>query len=816
MEQNLAETNPVRIGILRTQVPFVSGGAERHAANLVEALNARGYEATEITLPFKWYPGDVLADHILAAKMIDVSEAEGVPVDLTIGLKFPAWLAQHPNKVFWVLHQHRQAYDQWELGTSELLDTPQGETLRALIREEDRAAFSASPYPIYANSNNVANRLEKHLGQQAQPLYHPPPNADALRQGGYGDYLFVPGRINPSKRLELSLQALLHSKARLVIAGVAENPTYQTHLIQMASKLGITDRITWLGSVDDATLIRYYAEARGVVFVPQDEDYGYITLEAMLSAKPVITVTDAGGPLEFITNGSEGLVTDPTPIALGTAFDYLMEDATEAERMGQAGHARYGKLNISWDYVVETLTGQASKGTVTDTTVPTDTLVPPARLEPKETPDTSREEAIQKLHNAVRPPLPAQMVPFDNVAQVLQAYAFEELPAALGHKEPPIDTGLANYLDTHWTRFMTTLNQLDGLNVSSTLDVGVFPPLVFQALLANRFPGIEMHGLWEGPEPYRQTVHARDKNLPSFDIILKAANGERDPWPYEDDSFDLVTGMEILEHLALDPYFFYTEAARVLKPGGHLLITTPNIVSHRGVWKALCGIAPYSFGIFVPSGGVYGRHNREYAPQELALLGDAAGFETVLLQTIDVYDSHIEQEAAQILVARGDDLSMRGENIQYLARKVGAPKGAPEALYHGDPMRMHGAFIVLSLDQNTGLVKIEVQNNSSSFWPITGDRATCLLAEWIDEKGVLRHQHLMQPLNSPIGPGETGKITLRLDEKEVDAGKLRLHLYQSGVGVFSGRGRAAPLELSCSEDAFLRIVRNTALPRGAP
>ena len=350
----------MRIAVLRTQVPFITGGAERHGANLVQALNTRGFDACEVTLPFKWYPGEVLGDHIMAAKMIDVSEVEGVKVDLTIGLKFPAYLANHPNRLFWVLHQHRQAYDQWALGTSDLLDDPQGEALRALIHAEDRAAFEASPHPIYANSGNVAGRLETHLGLASTPLYHPPPNGGALRPGAYGDYLFVPGRINPSKRLELTLEALAQSRARLVIAGVAENPAYQNHLMKMTEEMGIAGRITWLGAVDDATLIKHYAEARGVVFVPQDEDYGYITLEAMLSGKPVITVTDAGGPLEFITDGVEGLITAPDAAVLGAAFDRLMEDTAAAERMGQAGLARYKSQNISWDHVVETLTGQTS------------------------------------------------------------------------------------------------------------------------------------------------------------------------------------------------------------------------------------------------------------------------------------------------------------------------------------------------------------------------------------------------------------------------------------------------------------------------
>lgn len=350
----------MRIGVLRTQVPFVSGGAERHAANLVGALRARGFEATEITLPFKWYPGEVLADHILAAKLIDVSEVQGVPVDMTIGLKFPAYLARHPNRVFWLLHQHRQAYDQWDLGTSELLDDPQGEALRALVHTEDRTAFESSPHPIYANSRNVAGRLERYQGMQARPLYHPPPNATELRQGDFGKTLFVPGRLNPSKRLELTLQALATTSGDvgLVVAGVAEDGDYRQHLLRLASDLGVADRVTWLGAVDDATLIRHYAECRAVVFVPQDEDYGYITLEAMLSGKPVITVSDAGGPLEFITDEAEGLITAPDAAVLGAAFERVCGDLALAEGLGEAGLARYTALDISWDHVVATLTGQ--------------------------------------------------------------------------------------------------------------------------------------------------------------------------------------------------------------------------------------------------------------------------------------------------------------------------------------------------------------------------------------------------------------------------------------------------------------------------
>ncbi len=809
----------MRIGVLRTQVPFVTGGAERHAANLVQALNVWGHAATEVTVPFKWYPGPVLTDHILAAKMLDLTEVEGVAVDQLIGLKFPAYLVPHENKQFWVIHQHRQAYDMWDSGHSDLLHDPDGGALRDLIWEEDRAAFSASPHPLYANSNNVAARLTRYLDLPSTPLYHPPPNAERMQTGSYGDYLFAPGRINPSKRLELILDALAAagSSIRLVVAGVAENPTYQDDLLKRALELGVEGQVTWLGGVDDDTLLRHYAEARGVVFVPRDEDYGYITLEAMLAAKPLITVQDAGGPLEFITHGQEGLVTAPNPGDLGAAFAQLMGDAAAAEAMGQAGHARYAEMNISWDHVVETLAGKARSAAEVS---PISAVPAGTDLIAEEASDAEAEEeadpqvrAVAALSAAIAPPAPPEDLPFDRIEDVLGAYAFDELPAALGQDEPPIDAGLAGYLGTHWTRYLTTLRQLEGLEVARALDVGVFPPLVFQALMANRFPGIEQAGLWEGPDPYRQTIRPRRDGLDPIEIRLEPANSERDRWPYDDASFDLVTGMEILEHLALDPYFFFSEAARVLKPGGHLLLTTPNVVSHRGVWKMLNGIAPYSFGIFVPSGGVYGRHNREYAAPELAELGQGAGLDVVRLSTIDVYDRNIDPGTAELLVNRGDDLSLRGETIFYLARKAEIAPVVPTRFYHGDPSRMSGAITQMDREAATGLVRLGLENRSPAWWPVQGHAGTCLLAEWVDPDGDLRHQHLFQPLTASVAPAETREITLRLDADGVaDQGLLRLHLYQMGVGVMTGSGRAPTWDIPCSEAAFLTLVRSMPQP----
>ena len=812
----------MRIGLLQTQVPFVTGGAERHSANLCAALREHGHEVAEITLPFKWYPGETLVDSILAARLTDISETEGVPTDLTIGLRFPAYLARHPNKVFWIIHQFRQAYDQWDAGVSELLEDPQGEAIRHLVRAEDRAAFAGTTHPVYANSATVAQRLQTHLGQKAVPLYHPPPNAGLLSQGPFGDYLFAPGRLNPSKRPELLLQALARTAPplRLVIAGVAANPAYMDRLRALADALGVAERVEWLGGVDDDTMHKTYANARAVVFVPQDEDYGYITLEAMLSGKPVITTEDAGGPLEFVTNGTHGLVCAASPAALAEGFETVMQDRRLAERMGAAGHQRYRKLGISWDHVVETLTGESRPR---DALRPAMTGQTGAAASESENPDappavSHQAEAVEMLRAAIAADrAPRASFPFASIGDVLAAYRFNTLP---DHDTGPAvqidDSGLEDYLGTHWIRFMTTLDRVVELAPESVLDVGVFPPLAFEAMMVNAVPGVSIEGVWEGPNPYYQSIPSHTDQYPDFDIHLRPANIERDPLPYESGCFDLVLGMEIFEHLALDPYFFLCEAARVLKPGGHILLTTPNVSSHRGVWKVLNLKSPYSFGLFVPTGGVYGRHNREYTPHEVERLGQAAGFETRVLQTVDVYDDKIDPGAAELLCARGDDLALRGETIFYVGKKVSTPVGAPSGFYHGDPARMTGALKVLDHEAQTGLVRIQVSNHGPTWWPVEDGYATCLLAQWIDAGNVLRHTNSFLSLSDALAPGESQTLTLRLDaaadadhDSAQSRGTLRLDLFQKGVGSLTGTGRANGVTLPCSEEAFVRLVRRS-------
>ena len=93
----------------------------------------------------------------------------------------------------------------------------------------------------------------------------------------------------------------------------------------------------------------------GVIFPPIDEDYGYVTLEAMLAAKPIVTCTDSGAPLEFVQDDATGLIVEPSPQAMARAMDRLWDDRGWAQVLGEAGRKQYDHLNISWAMVVERL-----------------------------------------------------------------------------------------------------------------------------------------------------------------------------------------------------------------------------------------------------------------------------------------------------------------------------------------------------------------------------------------------------------------------------------------------------------------------------
>lgn len=342
---------PQTILVCEAQVPFVHGGAEVHVRQLLRELRARGQHAELVSVPFKWYPKEEILPHAAAWRLLDLTECNGRPVDLVIATKFPTYFVRHPKKVTWLIHQYRAAYELCGTEYSDFTHTGLDVGLRdTLVRLDNEMLGECRA--IFTNARNTAARLARFNGVAAEALYHPPLLADRLVPGPYGDYVLSVGRIESVKRVDLIVHAMRHVDApvRLVVAG---DGTQRRNVERAAGEAGVADRITFLGSVEDEALLGLYAGALAVAYPPFDEDFGYVTLEAFLARKPVITCQDSGGPNEFVVDGVNGFSCEPEPTALASAINALAHDRRRAAAMGDAGHDVASA--ISWDGVIEKL-----------------------------------------------------------------------------------------------------------------------------------------------------------------------------------------------------------------------------------------------------------------------------------------------------------------------------------------------------------------------------------------------------------------------------------------------------------------------------
>ncbi|WP_282171256.1 glycosyltransferase family 4 protein [Cytobacillus firmus] len=345
----------MKIVIATVQVPFIKGGAENLAANLRKELIGRGFEVEIVAIPFKWYPTNCLVDMMKVARLIDLTEVNGTPIDLLIGLKFPAFHAKHENKVIWMLHQHRQAYELWGTQYSDLHNAKNGEAVRKQIISNDNEHIREAK-KVFTISKTVSDRLQKYNNIPSTPLYHPPSNFKQLHSNDFQDYIFCPSRIDGFKRQHILVEALKYTKTpvKVLLAGKGSGG-YQKKIKEMVERNSLGKKVFLLGWISEEEKIKYYSNALAVYNGPYEEDYGYVSLEAFFSGKPVITHIDSGGTKEFVRNNINGFVVEPNPVAVAEKLDYFYQNKQKAKQMGWNGQDLIKKMNISWDYVIERL-----------------------------------------------------------------------------------------------------------------------------------------------------------------------------------------------------------------------------------------------------------------------------------------------------------------------------------------------------------------------------------------------------------------------------------------------------------------------------
>jgi glycosyltransferase involved in cell wall biosynthesis len=341
----------MRVVLFSSYVPFVNGGGRFIVEWLEDKLQERGHQVERVYLPFSDDTKDLLWQ-MTAFRLVKIDGADRV-----ICFRPPSHLLRHPNKVLWFIHHQRAFYDLWNADGAPR-HTRYYKALRRAIFQADRVALKEAR-AIFANSRVVQSRLKRFNDVDSTVLYPPLLDPTAYRNSGYGDEVIYVSRLGPFKRQHLLVEAMAHVKTavRARICGDAPDGVYTQELLRLASKLGVSDRVSienrWISEEEKRDII---GRSLAVAYFPLDEDsYGYPSLEAAHSQKPVITTTDAGGVLEFVTHEHNGLACDPDPKAVAHALDRLYSDRELVKALGSRAAETIDKLQITWDNVIDRL-----------------------------------------------------------------------------------------------------------------------------------------------------------------------------------------------------------------------------------------------------------------------------------------------------------------------------------------------------------------------------------------------------------------------------------------------------------------------------
>jgi glycosyltransferase involved in cell wall biosynthesis len=315
----------LRVAIL-TAMPASGeqGGAERLYRGISQGFCDLGCKVDLVNVPADESTFEQILENYEYCRNLDLSE-----YDLVVSTKVPTYCISHPRHALLLMHTVRVFDDMFDgtfpYASREIF------IQRSKVHQLDFQAIRGVKVR-FAQSHEVARRLYRWRGLEAEVL-HPPLEFNEFREGESGNYFFLPGRLHPWKRVDLIIQAVRLSELPLkfLIAGSGEAE-------QELKRLANGDpRIQFLGRISDEELVELYAGALAIPFVPIREDYGYITLEAFASGKPVVTCTDSGEPTFFVRNYQTGLVAQPTPESLCHALEWMYNHREQAVLMGKAG-----------------------------------------------------------------------------------------------------------------------------------------------------------------------------------------------------------------------------------------------------------------------------------------------------------------------------------------------------------------------------------------------------------------------------------------------------------------------------------------------
>jgi len=466
------------------------------------------------------------------------------------------------------------------------------------------------------------------------------------------------GFLKPYKRIAESLRAFrrvvrLVPNARMILVG---EPHPEFPLEPLVRSMGLSAQVRILGFVPIADFVGYLAACDIVLnlrYPTVGESSG--TLLRSLGLGKAVLVSQVGCFQEFPED-----VCLKVPVGAGeeeVIFEYLnllVSRPDIAQALG--ANAR--------DYVARECTWASVARRYADFL---ESIISPGTLSATEE-ESFPAPPTEAVGTAPGPgiPTPAAEGPAD--APELDAYL----------KGWAVNDEARGYLETHQTRLVKTIEMIPpGGPADRILEMGAY--LQMTPALHTRLGYGEVRGCYYGPTgriDHRAVTSAEGE---TFSCAIDLFDAEKDKFPYPDEHFSTVLCCELIEHLFEDPMHLMLEVNRILKPGGHLLLTTPNVIALRGISAMLLGYHPAFFHAYIKpaeSGDVDARHNREYTPREIQKLFENSGFAVARLETGEFRDlPHPEYGWVMHLLRRYRlETDLRGDGIYALGRKVGPVK----------------------------------------------------------------------------------------------------------------------------------------------
>ncbi len=370
-------------------IPFGIGGAEKLWWGMLEFINKHTTHQCElIKIPTKENNFWDLIESYKAFYDLDLSY-----FDMVITGKYPAWMVQHSNHYIYMLHSLRGFYDCYhfmnlpdeyisedtkiniilkklenenttideiftllfELQNDKSIDKKiyefPGVFIKQLIHFFDSKAMQNIDN-FSAISKTVAKRKEYFPKNCKVNVIYPPSVLTDFKNISY-DYFFTVSRLDSAKRIQMIVDAYTKSDTHIPLKIAGTGPLSQ----EIHEVIKNDSRIEMLGFISDDDLIKYYSNSYAVLFVPYDEDYGLITIEAMMCEKPVLTFSDTGGVVEFVEHNVTGLVCEPVISELTKNIDFIAANQELCKKMGKEAKKRVE--NITWENTIGSLLGES-------------------------------------------------------------------------------------------------------------------------------------------------------------------------------------------------------------------------------------------------------------------------------------------------------------------------------------------------------------------------------------------------------------------------------------------------------------------------